>query len=71
MGATMTNYRLYPLDKSGRFLGAVEFLASDDSIAREIADRTAQGQPCELWEGARLVLKVKSQSLGTGSVAVS
>ena len=63
----MRNYRMYPLDKSGHFLGVVEFIASQDTTASEIAERTAAGQPYELWEQARLVKKSRqaADQIGT------
>jgi hypothetical protein len=59
VGAFVGNYRLYPQDKRGQFLGAVEFIAPDDTVALQIAERTSAGQPCELWDGTRLVSKIK------------
>jgi hypothetical protein len=66
-GVPMTNYRLYPLDKSGHFLGVVEFLASDDTVACEIAERTTVGQASELWERDRLVKKFKEPAEAAGT----
>jgi hypothetical protein len=63
----MHNYRLYPLDKGGHFLGVVEFIASGDTTAVEIAARTSEGQPYELWEQARLVKKSRPAAEEIGS----
>ena len=63
----MTNYRLYPLDTDGHFRGVVEFLASDDTVALEIAERTSAGQPSELWERDRFVKKFKPLTIEAGT----
>ena len=59
MGELVSNYHLYPQDNTGKVLAAVEFLAYDDTAALEIAQRTSAGQPCELWNGLRLVTRIK------------
>ena len=49
------NYRLYFLDRDGRFCGVVEIECDDDVEAIAAADRQRQGQATELWERARKV----------------
>ena len=49
------DYRLYCLNRAGRFVRCDEFEAPDDSKAIQKAVERKDGAAAELWSGARLV----------------
>lgn len=55
-GGAMPGYRLYFIDGfSGHIEHRREFLADDDAAAVAVAEGWSNGQPMELWQGARKV----------------
>jgi len=51
----MLSYRLYFLDREGRFTRAVQLECADDERALRAAAAHADGAPMELWQQARKV----------------
>ena len=55
----MTAYRLYHIDGAGRFSTAEWIEADSDEAAIEAARATCKPLGCELWQGNRLVGRIK------------
>lgn len=55
----MAGYRLYRLDGDGKFAAAEWLEAADDRAALEAANRRCDGHDCELWQGKRLVARLR------------
>jgi hypothetical protein len=53
----MTDYRLYFLDASEHITSLLEIEAADDKSAIVAAEQGANGDPFELWQRDRLVLR--------------
>jgi hypothetical protein len=53
----MGDYRLYFLDASEHITGLLELEAVDDKSAILAAEQGANGEPFELWQRDRLVLR--------------
>jgi len=45
----MPHYRVYVLDETGQFNGALNLDCTDDDAAKEHAKRLAEGHEVELW----------------------
>lgn len=58
----MPEYRLYCLNDRGNFSTSHEIEAIDDEEALAKADAMRLAVPCELWERARMVAKLKPHS---------
>ena len=54
----MATYRLYCLDGLSKVASAEWIEADDDGRAVELAKTMMNGQPCELWQGGRLVERI-------------
>ena len=54
----MTAYRLYCLDGANKVASAEWIDADDDKAAIEVAKDMMDGQECEIWQGARLVVRL-------------
>ncbi len=54
----MQDYRVYPLDATGRIIGANWIAASDDEQAMKQVREEASPYDCEIWDGPRRVGKV-------------
>lgn len=55
----MTGYRLYGLDGVDRVASGEWYEADDDQTAIEIAKDMMDGTSCELWQGGRLVARLR------------
>ena len=55
---TVSGYRLYCLDGANKVASAEWIDADDDEAAVEAAKRLMDGQLCEVWQGARLVVRL-------------
>ncbi len=56
----MPDYKLYRLDGAGQIAGAPEFYTADtDDAARAEADKRRGQGHAELWEGRRLVGRLR------------
>ena len=51
----MVQYRLYFLDRAGRFSRSHDFFADDDAAAMRISEGWREDRNMELWCGSRLV----------------
>ncbi len=59
----MAEYRIYPLDKEGRFICGLDVTCDSDTEVRELAQQFLfDGQQAEVWIGARLVGRVSAAS---------
>ena len=56
----MTGYRLYGLDGVNKVASGEWIEADDDDTAIEVAKRMMDGHDCELWQGRRFVIRLKS-----------
>jgi hypothetical protein len=54
----VATYRLYCLDGLSKVASAEWIEADDDGRAVELAKTMMDGQPCELWQGGRLVARI-------------
>ena len=54
----MTAYRLYCLDGANKVASAEWIDADDDEAAIEVAKDMMDGQECEVWQGARLIVRL-------------
>lgn len=59
MESAMRKYRLNALDVVGRVLFVRDFPCRDDLEALEEGERTCRLHPVEIWDGARLVARLK------------
>ena len=57
----MTDYRLYGLDGVARVASGEWFEADDDDAAVEVARQMMDGHDCELWQGSRLVARIRRE----------
>lgn len=57
----MTDYRLYGLDGVDRVASGEWFEADDDDDAVEVARQMMDGHDCELWQGSRLVARIRRE----------
>ena len=55
----MAGYRLYGLDGADKVASAEWFEADDDQAAIEVATNKMDGHDCELWQGPRMVARLK------------
>lgn len=55
----MTGYRLYGLDGVNKVASGEWFEAGDDQGAIEVATKMMDGHDCELWQGQRLVARLR------------
>ena len=55
----MAGYRLYGLDGVDKVASAEWIEADDDQAAIEVATKQMDGHDCELWQGSRLVARLK------------
>jgi len=63
----MKSYRIYVVGPDGRLQLGLAFQAADDRVAGvEAEGAVARGQVAELWEGGRLVGRVKSGVFNPG-----
>ena len=63
MGAVMIGYRVYFINRiDNRIEQAREFIANDDNAAIQIAGQWRNGQPMELWQEARKVMRWEASS---------
>ena len=68
MDEASMEYRLYWLDETGRIAGARSFSARDDLMALHEAEGACEKNAIEVWQGTRLVARVK---LGNGELGPS
>ena len=54
----VTGYRLYGLDGVSKVSSGECFEADDDETAIEVAKTKMDGHDCELWQGARRVVRL-------------
>ena len=54
------NYRLYCLDGDGRIASAAELIVADSDAEALKAARERATVPCELWQGRRLVGRIRA-----------
>ena len=59
----MTDYRLYGLDGVDRVASGEWFEADDDDAAVEVARQMMDGHDCELWQGSRLVARIRRERI--------
>ena len=52
----MTEYRLYPVESDGHFIGSRTFTADSDDDAVVWAKQQIEDHSVEVWSGPRLVL---------------
>jgi hypothetical protein len=57
----VTDYRLYGLDGVDRVASGEWFEADDDDAAVEVARQMMDGHDCELWQGSRLVARIRRE----------
>jgi hypothetical protein len=55
----VTGYRLYGLDGVDKVASGEWIDADDDDAAISAAKKKMDGHDCELWQGARLVARLK------------
>ena len=55
----MRRYRIYALDEAGRVARSHDFDCRDDLLALAEGERQSDANAVEVWEGARLVARVK------------
>ena len=55
----MAGYRLYCLDGADKVASAEWIDADSDEAAIEVAKDMMNGQPCELWQRSRLVIRLE------------
>jgi hypothetical protein len=53
------DYRLYGLDGVDKVASGEWFEADDDKAAVEVAKAMMDGHDCELWQGSRLVARIR------------
>jgi hypothetical protein len=54
----MAEYRAYTVGRDGHFVDAEPLVCADDAEAIEKAKRLVDGHDIELWNGARLVIRL-------------
>ena len=57
----MASYRLYGLDGVRKVASGEWFEAEDDRAAIRVAKKKMNGRECELWQGARLVTRLRAE----------
>jgi hypothetical protein len=57
----MAGYRLYTVDREGKFTGAKSLHARTDQEAVILAKVLNEGNDCEIWDSSRFVQFVPSQ----------
>lgn len=57
----MTGYRLYGLDGLNKVSSGEWIDADDDEAAIEAVKKLMDGRDCELWQGRRLVARIRHQ----------
>jgi len=57
----VTDYRLYGLDGVDRVASGEWFEADDDDAAVDVAKQMMDGHDCELWQGSRLVARIRRE----------
>jgi hypothetical protein len=68
----MPDYRAYRVGKDGRILGVPDVIScNDDGEAIEQAQSLIGSDDIELWEGARLVSRIKSTGSGERAEAIA
>jgi len=60
----VAGYRLYCLDGANKVASAEWIEADSDQAAIEVAKEMLNGQPCELWQRARLVIRLDHRRVG-------
>jgi hypothetical protein len=55
----MAEYRAYIIGADGHFIRAIEIVCPDDETAKEHAKQLVDGYDLELWQGERLITKLK------------
>ena len=60
----MAGYRLYCLDGRNKVASGEWVEADSDEAAVEVAKDMMDGQPCELWQRSRLVIRLERKSRG-------
>jgi hypothetical protein len=60
----VTGYRLYDLDGVDKVSSGEWIDADDDEAAIEAVKKTMDGNDCELWQGRRLVARLRHQRKG-------
>jgi hypothetical protein len=55
----VTGYRLYGLDGVNKVASGEWFEADDDQTAIKVARNMMDGHDCELWQGRRLIARLK------------
>lgn len=55
----MPYYRAYLVDDDDSFVGFREFVLNDDGAATRAAKRLVDGHAIELWEGSRMIVKLR------------
>jgi hypothetical protein len=54
----MSEYRAFIIGEDGHFVGFEPMVCNDDSEATQKAKRLVNGYDVELWNGARLVVRL-------------
>ncbi|MCL6729492.1 hypothetical protein [Sphingomonas hankyongi] len=57
----VAGYRLYGLDGVDKVASGEWFDAEDDETAVEVANEMMDGKDCELWQGRRLVARIRGK----------
>jgi hypothetical protein len=58
----MRQYRVYALDRSGHIARAQDVECRDDLDALALAEKAAQRESMEVWQGTRFVARVKQDN---------
>jgi hypothetical protein len=61
-GDAMQEYRIFILGPDGHIMDRYEFRAPDDNAAKEHAKQMVDGHDIELWERARKIAELRSES---------
>jgi hypothetical protein len=58
----MQEYRAYALGSDGHFIGFEPIVCANDDEATEQAKRLLDGHDIELWNGARMVIRLNAKN---------
>jgi hypothetical protein len=58
----LPEYRAYVVGSDGHFVGCEPIVSADDFDATEKAKRLVDGHDVELWNGTRLVARLRHQA---------
>ena len=57
----MTEYRAYVIGPDGHIINRVDVICTDEIEARRLAKQVVEGQPVELWQSDRFIVRFEPE----------